>query len=414
MANHYVRQGATGSANGSDWTNAWTDLPTSFTRGDTYYVADGDYGSHMFDQSASGSTWIYIKKATSTDHGTETGWDSAYGDGTATFSGPMPITTNYWSIDGQSRTTKTSGYGFKVSGLAANQTAFSITAASNVTLKYIEIEHRGRNYATSDRGVGMTSSQSNINLQYLYIHDISGPPIISRVCSDILVEHCYFARNSSEAANHSELWSGSTDDNVTFRYNVCEDIEGSAVIFLGNGSGAADNWQVYGNVFYWSSDYGVSPNSEGVARLIYVAHDSPGSQEIVATNWRVYNNTIVNAYGLGSGFFFEDSSSTVESRNNLWYGTLAPNHANPGISYSWYYGCTHTDDTTQVQDGTGDPFVDLDGEDFHLAANTTAGQDLGAGYDEDMDGVARTTWSRGAYEYTTTEVSGTGVFRMVF
>ena len=43
-ANHYVRQGAGGS--GGDWTNAYSDLPSTLTRGDTYYVADGTYSSH--------------------------------------------------------------------------------------------------------------------------------------------------------------------------------------------------------------------------------------------------------------------------------------------------------------------------------------------------------------------------------
>jgi hypothetical protein len=40
-ANHYVRAGASGNGSGADWTNAYTDLPGSLTRGDTYYVAAG-------------------------------------------------------------------------------------------------------------------------------------------------------------------------------------------------------------------------------------------------------------------------------------------------------------------------------------------------------------------------------------
>ena len=38
---HYVRAGATGLNNGSDWNNAWTSLPATLVRGDTYYIADG-------------------------------------------------------------------------------------------------------------------------------------------------------------------------------------------------------------------------------------------------------------------------------------------------------------------------------------------------------------------------------------
>jgi len=40
-ANHYVRAGATGAGDGSDWENAYTQLPPNLVRGDTYYIADG-------------------------------------------------------------------------------------------------------------------------------------------------------------------------------------------------------------------------------------------------------------------------------------------------------------------------------------------------------------------------------------
>ena len=63
-ANRYVRQGATGSPNGIDWTNAYTALPATLTRGDTYYIADGTYSSYTFDDAISGTTYITIKGIT--------------------------------------------------------------------------------------------------------------------------------------------------------------------------------------------------------------------------------------------------------------------------------------------------------------------------------------------------------------
>src|SRR5438874_32100 len=45
-ATYYVRKGATGTANGSDWANAYLTLPTTLQRGATYYVATGSYGTH--------------------------------------------------------------------------------------------------------------------------------------------------------------------------------------------------------------------------------------------------------------------------------------------------------------------------------------------------------------------------------
>src|SRR5205807_5270977 len=79
---HFVRAGATGNGSGSDWTNAYRDLPAGLVRGDTYYVAAGNYGSHTFNDSVSGTSVITIQRATVADHGTEVGWSSSY-DGQA-------------------------------------------------------------------------------------------------------------------------------------------------------------------------------------------------------------------------------------------------------------------------------------------------------------------------------------------
>src|SRR5438445_6253385 len=79
-ANHYVRIGAGGANNGSDWTNAFTSIPsgTRMVRGDTYYLAAGSYGAYTFNTAESGTSGITIKAATIADHGTSTGWSNTY------------------------------------------------------------------------------------------------------------------------------------------------------------------------------------------------------------------------------------------------------------------------------------------------------------------------------------------------
>lgn len=79
----YVREAAAGTGSGADWTNARTTMPT-LVRGDTIYIADGNYAGLTVSTAASGTTTIVFRKATAADHGTETGWDATYGDGTAT------------------------------------------------------------------------------------------------------------------------------------------------------------------------------------------------------------------------------------------------------------------------------------------------------------------------------------------
>src|SRR5689334_3082237 len=85
----YVTSVGAGAKDGSDWSNAcdgFTGLcaGTILVRGDTYYVADGDYsadGILTLYKAASGTTRIIVKKAIESDHGSSVGWASAMGDG---------------------------------------------------------------------------------------------------------------------------------------------------------------------------------------------------------------------------------------------------------------------------------------------------------------------------------------------
>lgn len=45
------------------------------------------------------------------------------------------------------------------------------------------------------------------------------------------------------------------------------------------------------------------------------------------------------------------------------------------------------------------PFVNESAGDFHLTANTLAGESLSVPYEVDKDGNVRSTWTRGAYEF---------------
>ena len=97
-ANHYIRDGGSGSLAGTgncaDWTttNACDDLPATMVRGDTYYIAGGSYGSHDFSALA-GTSYVFLQKSTVADHGTATGWLDAYASPTAVFSSTDSVFT---------------------------------------------------------------------------------------------------------------------------------------------------------------------------------------------------------------------------------------------------------------------------------------------------------------------------------
>src|SRR4051794_22587519 len=68
----YIRQGASGTNTGTDWTNALSTLPTTLTRGKTYCVADTTtgFGQWKITGHSASTTPTRIVKATIADHGT--------------------------------------------------------------------------------------------------------------------------------------------------------------------------------------------------------------------------------------------------------------------------------------------------------------------------------------------------------
>src|SRR3989338_2053300 len=146
----YIRDGAT-SSSCTDWTNACDSLPGTLQRGATYYIADGSYGSYTFDDPVFGTQLITIKKATASDHGTNTGWSSSYGSGQAVFGGTIRISSSYITIDGQvggglgDWKGAVTPLGFKINVTSANSGSGIDVARNmlNIVVKHFEIEGNG-------------------------------------------------------------------------------------------------------------------------------------------------------------------------------------------------------------------------------------------------------------------------------
>ena len=295
-ANHYVRAGALGSRTGADWTNAWTDLPSSFVRGDTYYVAAGTYTGHTFNDSANGTSVITIKAATAADHGSATGWSDSYA-GQAMFRGDagggvFVFNQPYYVIDGQNRNADwISGYGFHISNyngctpVTSCAPAYSTNAAvnvssQNITIRYTDVEgsHDQRSAAcgsghSCDENV-QDFANGNILIEYSYLHDAGEAAFKLRGSStsngsggliNLTVQYNYIARNWSQGGGlvHSEAFSASDGvQNFVVRYNKFVDIRGTGVIATASGScySGCPNynrgngpWYIYGNQWWYSN-----------------------------------------------------------------------------------------------------------------------------------------------------------------
>ncbi len=90
----YVTENGSGNMSGIDWSNSYSGMPSLLQRGDIYYLADGSYGAYTFADQVSGATFIFIKKATLTDYGTQVGWQNSMGDSAAVFSN-LQFTSDY-------------------------------------------------------------------------------------------------------------------------------------------------------------------------------------------------------------------------------------------------------------------------------------------------------------------------------
>lgn len=414
----YVRDcgGSCGTNDGSDWANPLDDLPTDLTRGNVYYVADGNYADHVFNEPESGTTLITVKKATGADHGTETGWVSTYGDGQAAFSvdsGQMQIATSYYVIDGQvgggpaiwgtNGTDDGTSYGFRIfTTLTGDAKLVNITApVSNITLKHIDFSFDGNtiynwppdltNPGKWQDSIYSVNSVSNLTVSYARFWRSGRTCFLSRgTWSNITVEYTFFEKCTITTVQgpgsqpHGQLWSashGSGEFNgITFRWNFILDFDSTGGITMAGGDGV----DIYGNIFN-----GVSGQANGVL--------ANWSTETLTTNVRVYNNTFVDtdaAIGIGN-------NSGWVAKNNLFYSNNRTSFTNTTHDYSY------TDVSlgeTNEQVNVSNPFTNYAGKDFSLASATNAGETLAAPYNVDMFGNVRGgdgTWDRGAIEKVT-------------
>lgn len=405
-ADLYIRSGATGKNDGSDWINAFTDFPSYFVRGNTYYVADGSYKSTAFNTLESGSLFITIKKATVSDHGTNTGWMDSFGDGTAVISAPISFNSGYWIIDGSSRTNIDGVYGFKIDNSAVrNSKCVDFSGQSNIILKYIDVQGDGVDSSVHGDGFYMFGN-SYVTISYVRVSNVGRAPFIMGGNSNVTIEHSLIERNSSDAYYHSEAIAFEGDSDFTIRYNIFRDIEGTGcIVHLSRGSyKAAYRVKVYGNVAY-NSTWGNMRDGWGDG---FVANIN----KMGAYDWEVYNNTIVNivpSQNLGNAAirFDADSGGKVSgciARNNMWYNVKNAYHNGGTFSHNWYYNAPHASEANieECTSSCSSFFMGYTSNDFRLAKPTASGFILNSPYNLDMNNKQRGAdgrWDRGAYEY---------------
>jgi hypothetical protein len=443
--NYYVRAGAAGNQNGTDWTNAYNQLPAKLIRGGAYYIAAGTYPAHTFDDPDDGTKVIAIKAVTQADHGTDTGWVSSF-IGQAVFQSATTVSsgamlyfrTDYYTVNGQYRGADwKSGYGFKIDNSNKKAAIADIligdsnpTLVHDLSIQFVEINgSHPTGDVCNEEGIESPVGAYNLTFGYLYNHDVGNCNFFLRggggangKGGNITVEYCFIADNYSSPTYHGEGFSCSEGlKNFTIRYNYLEDMIGTAYIATPSGGGWTTTnvnngpWYIYGNIFN-----GLNKTHCGTGDGAIFFFDVNFTDNVY-----IYNNTFSH---LGSsdcngaysgGIQLEPVEGTMKAdmkgvyiSNNLWINASDVSMGCTTCSaYEWSYNAyfemadnsAAKDPDGSKQISTNCPIVDWQQNNFNLTMPTNAGKVLPVTYDQDIFGTIRSSdsrWDRGAAEFT--------------
>jgi hypothetical protein len=391
----YLRQGATGANNGTDWTNAWTSLATAeanAARGQTICVAGGTYNGVTFDKPNSGTTRISFVKALVGDHGTSTGWSNTFGSTQATITGCLLFSTGYWTFNGQVGDYYASGigsYGFRVDfGEGSACAAGGASGAGmrimgdNVIVQYMDcdgIAATGEHTYTSQAKCVEAYGGNNWTFSHGAMHGCES--CLQGGQSNFVLEYTYIYNSRSNAANfHNNVFYISGANGGDIRYNHIFDFSAEG-LFMTGFDGPVNNIRIYGNTI---QNFGGEGNFPRCVEL---------RQDYSYSGILVYNNTCVN---VGTGII-----NRAPETGNTCSGCIVRNN----ISVSSGNTLTGTTNDNNTDDSNTSRFVNLgtrtSAHNLRLTA-ALAGVSLTSAFGLDSLGNNRGVdgaWDRGAYEF---------------
>lgn len=396
----YVRAGATGNGNGSDWSNAFTRLPDTMERGVTYLVADGNYSNHDFSDAVSGTDKIYIRKATVHDHGTDTGWVDSYGDGQAVF-GILNFTTGYYVFDG------VTDYGFKA--LGGYKGAVVDIHANHTQILHTDIDGNFQltsGYQSNGACTGLTITGTDVTVQSSDIHNIADDGVtLYNVDSVNIIESKIHHLHACGTYNgcgpcyngHSDGFEINNTANLTITGNMVYDVKSTSAFFSGNlGQTHSSNLTLTNNIFY-------TPQTGLTAYLQYIQ----GANVYNNVIWGVLQGSRYGGLSIGPEVTGLDLKNNIILNMNFSHTGGVYNPAEHDIDYNLYGALNTSEYNRNTHEIIADPQFSniplssdinqhvLDGvvvEDFMLGRNSPAidrGLDLTGLVDSDLLGNQR-------------------------
>lgn len=421
-ADVYVRTGATGTGDGSNWTNAYTQVQAAITacaRGDTIYVAAGTYDALTLSKATNGTLRITIKKATVSSHGTDVGWHPSYADGQFAPGHPLTITSGYWTIDGQEGTGfDPSSYGILLSKRSTATSPSNLvqigTGTQNIAgleFRYVAAVNWDNNYDIEKIAWNQSGQATVTNITWSHIYTRYGQNSIKLLgVNTATIEYLFVEDPFSSAAHHGEVVNirslfSQPSQNITVRYSEIREWVGTGCIVFNNATSndyAGDGVYIYGNT--------LGPCGDASGGNGYVTSTSGA----YATDVFVYSNTLIGDDGVNPPWLAMRNStgaagSNLVARNNVLFN-LDASVVNAGAAtwdtdYNAYFSCSDVPTETHSVVASGNPFVDSANWDLRLVGGSSAidaGVALESTYAIDAAGNTRGedgTWDIGALEH---------------
>lgn len=403
-ADWYVRKGAAGSNNGSDWTNAWNEMDqigwASVSAGDTIWLAGGTYTTAIKPgKSGTADSRIYVKRVRTTDStpAAAAGWNASYDaqvvldvDFALSWDSGTAQLGSYVTIDGRVDAGIKTLYHYTN---WASSALYMNTANTGVTIQYVDMASQGGTdpveFVDDLKVAQLRTNAASLTISRCRLHGgvdqvmILGP-------TDLTIEYSklYDNKATNSETHHPGMVASRTCYGTTvFRYNELYNFMAEGLMLGASGGDVGCAWQIYGNLIH----------SDGAtARFIELQY--------VESIVHAYNNTLVDlsfGYRAINGATWGSGSAV---QNNILYNITAP--FSDGTTGVHDYNASD-DDLGETNDQllSSDPFTNAAASDYTLSGATTAGATLSAPYNADMLGNTRGadgTWDRGAYEFGVT------------
>ena len=424
-ANFYVRKGATGSNNGTSWTNAWNEMNqinfSAVSCGDTIWLGGGaTYTTELdINKACSSGSPLTIQSVLVTDTvpTAAPGYSSALLGKVILLNGGVDLVAgSYVTLSGRSGTPTGNNFGISVqcnnSGGSGGCNAFGGADGgniSNMTVSYVEMygppcvlsENCGGGGASGFNVAPSNNNVTAIMLDHDWIHQW-GEAIRTSNWINCIIQYTDIDTTHNDGQQHEDVMYNYAQTNLTMRYNRIWNSPNDGIFF---DFGGTNGFYFYGNTYYHSGGE-------------YIVFKSGYSN---ATNVYIYNNDFESDgngdYNYGWLDFGGASSSSGAMQNNV-FENVASNGGETGNPPNADYNAYSVSD---YKDGGSHSFLYSPGTefvnepdagaplsaDFHLTSSgsTTFGKGVAvaAPYNLDPDSTTRGgtngSWSVGAYQY---------------